>query len=209
MATQVRGESTRERILAAAEALVLARGFTGTSIDEILKVTGLTKGAFFHHFSSKSALAHALVERWVERDLAMLEQLSARASDLADDPLQETLLFIRLIEETFENMDEPFPGCMLASYVYESEQFEGIVNQFVEQSFRRWVRLYQDKLDKIFATRTPRISITARDLAEEMACILEGAFVMSRAYADRELIVRQSSAFRRQLQLIFGDGSAG
>lgn len=204
MATQMRGENTRERILAATEALVLARGFTGTSIDEILKVTKLTKGAFFYHFRSKGDLARAVVERWVERDFALLTQLAQRADDLADDPLQAVLLFIKLVEESFENMPEPFPGCMLASYVYENEQFEDDINKFVADAFRRWTRLYEVKFDRVFAVRTPLVPVTAKDLAEEMACILEGAFIMSRAYADPNLIIRQSRAFRSQLQLMFG-----
>lgn len=208
MATQIRGESTRERILSAAEALVLARGFSGTSIDEILKVTGLTKGAFFHHFSAKTEMARALVERWVERDFELLKQLSARADELADDPLQAILLFIRLIEETFEDLEEPFPGCMLASYVYESAQFGGDLNSFVAQSFRDWARLYEEKFEKVLAVRKPRLPVTAGELAEEMTCILEGAFIMARAYRDPDLIIRQSRIFRRQLRLLFGEDAA-
>jgi hypothetical protein len=35
--------------------------------------------------------------------------------------------------------------------------------------------------------------------------ILEGAFILSRAYDDAQLIIRQSELFRRHLQLVFGD----
>jgi TetR/AcrR family transcriptional repressor of nem operon len=45
MATK--GERTREKFLIAAEALVLDRGFAATSLDDILRATGFTKGAFF------------------------------------------------------------------------------------------------------------------------------------------------------------------
>ena len=45
-----KGENTRERILQAADALIMESGFAGTSIDDILKSAGLTKGAFFHYF---------------------------------------------------------------------------------------------------------------------------------------------------------------
>ena len=51
-----KAEATRERLLRAAKGLVMSKGFAGTSIDDVLKATGLTKGAFFHHFRSKADL---------------------------------------------------------------------------------------------------------------------------------------------------------
>jgi TetR/AcrR family transcriptional regulator, transcriptional repressor for nem operon len=47
---------TRQRILAAANRLFAARGYQGTSIDEIMNECGLTRGGFYAHFSSKGQL---------------------------------------------------------------------------------------------------------------------------------------------------------
>ena len=60
-----RGKDTRERILETAQTLVLKKGFSATSLDDIIKATGVTKGAFYHHFSSKGDLAQKLVERYI------------------------------------------------------------------------------------------------------------------------------------------------
>ena len=57
------GTATRIRLLDAAQGLVLERGFAGTSVDDVLSEAASTKGAFFHHFSSKAELGRALVER--------------------------------------------------------------------------------------------------------------------------------------------------
>src|SRR5437588_558763 len=43
----------RERLLDAAQRLMLARGFAATSVDEICAAAKLTKGSFFHYFESK------------------------------------------------------------------------------------------------------------------------------------------------------------
>jgi len=66
-----RGETTRESILDAAKTLVMSKGFSGTSIDDVLKLTGKTKGAFFHHFKGKADLACQLVKRYALNDLKM------------------------------------------------------------------------------------------------------------------------------------------
>lgn len=55
--------SGRERILEAAERLILEGGVGQLSIDAVLGRAGLSKGAFFHHFESKDALLAALIER--------------------------------------------------------------------------------------------------------------------------------------------------
>ena len=51
--------SARDKILAAAFALVRARGYSATTVDDLCAAAGVTKGAFFHHFKSKEDLAVA------------------------------------------------------------------------------------------------------------------------------------------------------
>ncbi|MGZ4144955.1 MAG: ScbR family autoregulator-binding transcription factor [Actinomycetota bacterium] len=52
-----RAESTRRCILEEAALAFAAHGYAGTSLNDVIKATGLTKGAFYFHFSSKEALA--------------------------------------------------------------------------------------------------------------------------------------------------------
>ena len=58
-----KGDDTRERILAVAEAAVLAKGFAGTSIDEIIAEVGITKSGFFYHFRAPRTIAFLLRDR--------------------------------------------------------------------------------------------------------------------------------------------------
>src|SRR5688572_2132294 len=116
-------ERTRERILDAAQALILDHGFGATTVDAVVRRAGITKGAFFHHFAAKSELGQALVERYAAMDRAHLEENLTRAEKLASDPLQQMLVFIGLYEEEFEALEEPFPGCLFASYIYENKLF--------------------------------------------------------------------------------------
>jgi TetR/AcrR family transcriptional regulator, transcriptional repressor for nem operon len=57
MAYSIRHKArTRQRILEAANRLFGAKGYEGTSIDEIMRACGLTRGGFYAHFSSKGQL---------------------------------------------------------------------------------------------------------------------------------------------------------
>ena len=59
----------------------------------------------------------------------LIETHLARARKLSDDPLQQFQIFIRLYEELFEDLSEPFAGCLMASYVYELQQFDDELRQ--------------------------------------------------------------------------------
>ena len=107
-----KGENTRERILDSAQSLILERGFAGVSVDQLIKRLGLTKGAFFHHFKSKSDLARALIRRYADQGLKLFRDNLARARRLSDDPLQQLLILVGLYEELFANLTEPYPGIL-------------------------------------------------------------------------------------------------
>ena len=89
------GSLTKEKIMDAAEALVLDHGYGATSIDQILEKTGITKGAFFYHFKSKAELAQALVARYVKRDDDLLFSLTEKAEKILGmkpaRPLRESM----------------------------------------------------------------------------------------------------------------------
>ena len=81
-----KGEDTRKRILDAAQAMILARGYAGMSLDALIGSLGLTKGAFFHHFDSKSDLAEHLVQRFADDGITLFREFKARAEKFSDDP---------------------------------------------------------------------------------------------------------------------------
>src|SRR5579862_980371 len=58
-------ERTREHLLQAAFREVYRYGFQSAGIDTILAATNVTKGALYHHFESKEALGHAIIEEIV------------------------------------------------------------------------------------------------------------------------------------------------
>ena len=69
-ATRLRdSERTRERLLQAASREIYRSGFQSASLDTILDVAGVTKGALYYHFDSKEALGYAVVEEVIAPDV--------------------------------------------------------------------------------------------------------------------------------------------
>jgi len=90
-----RGGETRRRILDVAAEAFAERGYAGTSLSEVLKASGVTKGGFYFHFPSKEALALATLrhkqEQWSAAVMAAVlrcpravEQLDAMVDAICD-----------------------------------------------------------------------------------------------------------------------------
>jgi len=62
--------STKQRILDAAFELFLSHGFDGTGVNQILHKTGLSKGAFYHHFKSKDEIYTAVMSEFFLKPFA-------------------------------------------------------------------------------------------------------------------------------------------
>lgn len=66
MTQQERRSQTRSRILRAAVHTFTRDGFDATSVSDICREAGVSKGAFYHHFPTKQAVFVALLEDWLE-----------------------------------------------------------------------------------------------------------------------------------------------
>ncbi len=199
------GTKTRTSIMDAAEGLILERGFAGTPIDEVLSHAGVTKGAFFHHFSSKQELAHALIARYVDLDLSNLESKMRRAERLHRDPLQQLLIFVGLYLEDAELLAEPSEGCLMASYVYQAGLFDDHVLDVLRDNMLAWRTRLTAKLEEVVADHPPRLDVDLASLADMFTVVIEGAFVVSKTVSEPTVLAAQLGHLRTYLELAFGD----
>ncbi len=198
-----KAESTRERLLASAKKVVMSKGFAGMSIDDVLKETGLTKGAFFHHFKSKADLADQLMRWYADGDMKMFRTFMAMAEAAYDDPMKQLLKFLTDIEEYLSDPENPPRGCMYALYTYEDNHFENDVKAFVADTLQVWTAMYIRKFQEVIDRYPPARPVTAKKLAEMFVAVIEGGLILERAYRNPGLTARQSEQFREYVALLF------
>lgn len=201
-------ESTRNRILDAAQALILDHGFGGTTVDAITERADVSKGAFFHHFSSKRELGEVLVQRYADNDAEHLEQTLAKAEELSEDPLQQLLIFVKLFEREIKSLNEPFAGCLFASYLQQSELFDPGILNIIRESLLLWRTRVFDKLKRIEQEYPPSREVDLESLADMLMVIFEGSFVLSQSLNENKVIARQLSHYHSYLQLLFDPGNS-
>ena len=111
-AKTARAESpTKDKLLDAAQRLMLAKGFPATTVEEICETAGLTKGSFFHYFESKDDLGTAVLDRYAGRGLGALETAPFRRQR---DPLKR---IIASIDYWIDLLNDPSTecGCLLGN----------------------------------------------------------------------------------------------
>lgn len=201
MATK--GEATKDRLLDIAERHFLRNGFAATSIEDLISEAGITKGGFFYHFEGKNALAYALMARYREQDALIFSGLFERAEQLTDDPLQQMLIFIKLLAEMMADLDGLHPGCLVASFTYESHQVNEAVRNITADGVMDWRRLFSCQLDRIDAIYSANIDTSSEDLADMLSTIIEGGIIVSRALDDPTILVKQLLEYRSYIQLLY------
>ena len=198
-----KGEATRQRILDAAQAAILEKGFTGTSIDELIAECGLSKGGFFYHFHDKTDLAKALLRRYIEEDERVFDEVFARARALVDDPLQVFLLGLRFLADVMGDLPNGHPGCVVAICCYSERMFDRELREINAEAAMQWRRRFRALLDEIGTRYQPREPVDPDELADMVSTVLEGGIVMSKALGDPEALAHQILTFRLLVQALF------
>ena len=196
------GTATRDRILDAAQQLVLEHGFAGTSVDAVLAEASATKGGFFHHFPSKNALGRALLERYAAGDKQLLADFMAAAEAQTDDPAEQLVAFVRHFEHAAAELAPTQPGCLFVSFIYE-RQLAGDGDDLITDTIREWRNRLLGKLTDAARLHPPAIAVDLASLADHVFTVFEGGYILARAMDDPTHLPTQLAHVRHYLELLF------
>ena len=194
---------TKQQILEAAQSAVLTKGFSGTSIDELIAEVGISKSGFFYHFRDKTNLARALLERYIDQDSLVFDSVFEEADELSEDPLHSFLIALKLLAKVFEDLPNGHPGCIVASVCYHEQLFDQEVRNINAKAVLSWRARFRDRIEKISERYEPRISVDLDDLADMMSVVGDGGIILSRVVGNKSLLPRQLLLYRDFIRLIF------
>ncbi|MCU1589408.1 MAG: TetR/AcrR family transcriptional regulator [Frankiales bacterium] len=189
------------RILDAAEVLVLRNGFAATSVDDILRAADSSKGAFFHHFASKAELASALVERYVDADVAELRKGLDAVADEAD-PVDRLLSFVGYYERWAEQLVAEEAGCVYIAALAELDLLDDTTSRAVRRGIQTWRAEFGSLLRPALAAARVKSTIDVDELADHLFATFEGAYLMCRSLQSAEPMRAQLRVFRQLLTVL-------
>ena len=193
-----KGESSRTKLLDAALGVIRAKGYTATSVDELCAAAGVSKGAFFHNFTSKEALAVEAANHWSEVTGGLFAD--APYNDLAD-PLDRIFGYLDLRSVMLDGPVEEFT-CLVGTMVQEAFGSSDAIRAACEASIRGHAKkLEADMADAITARGIT--GITAYSLALHTQAVLQGAFILATATGGPDLARQSVVHLRRYIELLF------
>ncbi len=199
VATKSAQPDARTRLLDAAMHVIRGQGYSATTVDDICREAGLTKGAFFHHFRSKEDLAVAAAAHFSE----MAERLFGAAPyrELAD-PLDRLMGYIDLRSAILAG---PIPDftCLLGTMVQEAYDTHPAIRRACETYIGVHAAGLAKDIEAAKALYAPDAAWSAESLALYTQAVLQGAFVLAKAKGGPEVARECVAHLRRYLEFLF------
>lgn len=188
----------RDKLLDAALNLLRAKGYSATSVEELCAAAGVTKGAFFHHFESKEALAVAAARHWSEVTGALF---AAAPYHAPDDPLARIIAYLDFREVLLQGPVEAFT-CLAGTMVQEAFATHPAIRDACAQS----ITGHAATLVADFAAAMAAHGVTCctpRSLALHTQAVLQGGFILAKAAGNAEPAAETIAHLKRYLMLLF------
>lgn len=190
--------SSRDNLIAIARDLIIDRGFSAMSVSTVCAAAKVTKGSFFHHFSSKDELGEVVLEKfWKD-----VQERHAKAGYLqAGNPLDVLYSYIDHAIETYQ--DPEFRGCLLAVFTSELKETHPALYAKSIPYFVEWKAEVEELLRNAAKFFQPRGPFDATIWAELYISAVEGVLILAKAENNPQVIARVLNLFRDQLKLLF------
>ena len=195
-----KGEQTRQRIVAQAAPVFNTHGYSGTSMAELTKATGMEKGGIYNHFASKEALALAAFDYGVD---VMRARIAAALAG-KQGAVARLLAMISVFAEYLENPPVA-GGCPILNTAVEATDTEPALLARAQAAMTELQKLIGATVKQGVADGELRPEADPRRTAALFTAMLEGAIMLARLYQDRAPIdhaVAHLTAYLDQLTIM-------
>jgi TetR/AcrR family transcriptional repressor of nem operon len=191
--------ATRIRLLEAARDVIRRKGYTATTVDDICAAAGVTKGGFFHHFSSKEELGIAAVEQFG----AMAAELFASAPYAnLPDPLDRVLGYVDFRASLLQG-DVAQYTCLMGTSVQEVHATHPDLRAACDAGMSAHVAELTRDIEAAKQRYAPDADWSAQSLGYFMQSVLQGAFIFAKAKQGPEVALDSLAHLRRYLETLF------
>lgn len=185
-------EEKRKALLKASGSLAKRNGFAATGVDALMHVAGVTSGAFYGHFASKTDLFTALIENEVQASCAMWQNNPQQDIDAWIDCTLNQYL-------SMQHIQHPEAGCVLPALlaeigradektknVFAQEMHKGleIVARLLGSQERAWALVTQ-LIGAVQMARAMPDAATQKSIIEASRQLLKQAFTVNPAPSPR------------------------
>jgi TetR/AcrR family transcriptional regulator, transcriptional repressor for nem operon len=192
------GRSTREAIIEAATRLMHVGGYQHTSLDDVLRDSGVGKGNFYYHFRSKEDLGYAILDQLVSRFVE--RTLEPCFSDAAAPRLEQVRCFLDRVLEA-QRKSNCVGGCFMGNLACElSDVHEGFRGRLATV-FTKWQARLTTALGEAQIRGEVVASCRPEATAQFLVAGLEGGILLTKVSKDIAVLEQCVSELKRYLTL--------
>jgi TetR/AcrR family transcriptional regulator, transcriptional repressor for nem operon len=176
-------DQTRQKLLERAFEEIHRNGFRAASLDSILADAGVTKGALYHHFASKTELGYAVVDEvvrpWMEETWRPISE--------ADNPIDAAIATIRERLRARTQMALTI-GCPFNNLTQEMSGVDAGFRERLSGILHDWREATAAAMARGQANGTVCADIDARAAAAFVISSIEGCVGMGKAAQSKEFL---------------------
>ena len=171
--------TSKEKVIDSAQKLFHLNGFQNTSIDDILKSTGVTKSNLYYHFKSKEELELLIIEKRIR------EYENKFFSDTLENnsisPEKRLKKYYKRVIAYHENLNCK-NGCPFGNLALEmsdtNEKFRSQLSEF----FNHWQKTIEKCIKEGIELKEFRSDISPKIISQLILSHLEGAILMTKTH---------------------------
>jgi AcrR family transcriptional regulator len=173
-----RGRATRERIVAAASALMLQQGVARTTIEDIQLAAEVSASQMYHYFTDKADLVSAVIDFQTDQVLELQHQGLDSVTTLDDlrrwrDLVVDTTIAMQCVG-----------GCPIGSLASDLAETDPVARAQLARSFARWETLLHDGLSRMRESGELPATADTDQLALGLLAAVQGSLLLSQVRRD-------------------------
>lgn len=180
--------STKEQLLAEAEALVRTRGYSAFSYADLAERIGIRKASIHHHFATKEVLGTELIDNYLERFAADLESLT----DKSFDTEKKLLAYAELFAAGLRQGMKPLCGALAA----DASELPPSMQKRITKFFQLHLDWLQQTLKDGIAGDRIRPNINVKQSAIFLLSTAQGSILVAWTLNDPSVV---KSTFRQAI----------
>ncbi|MEA5570644.1 TetR/AcrR family transcriptional regulator [Calothrix sp. UHCC 0171] len=177
-----KGEETKAMIIEKSAALFNQQGYAGSSMSDIMQVTGLQKGGIYNHFASKDDLALQAFDYAVSQ----IQQRFREAWKDKNHAIERLQAIINVFRAYIDNPEHPIMkgGCPLLNTAVESDDAHPALKARAKQAMNSWSDLLSRIIRKGIKKGEIQPNINVDEVTSIIISTLEGSVMMSKLCDD-------------------------
>lgn len=172
-----KAEQTRALIIEKTAPLFNMKGFAGTTLSDMEKATGLTKGSIYNNFTDKNEVALAVFDHHV----GVVNTIVQAQMSKYDTAREQLLCYVKVYGN--DAVKRPFPvgGCPILNTAIESDDTHPGLRKKASAALMDWKDKIAGLIRKGIKNKEFKPAVNVEEVALTMVATIEGAIMISKA----------------------------